>query len=588
MKHFCYYFSEEKVLHALVKKRVDLSSKRHELIFLDNIRHQQNRKFGQTKSTLVQIFPPRNTWVRLIPERRAAYINDTVKGLCKELYTTVLKARKEADRTSIMPTWLKKLNDLIFGIRKSMMEPLTLTTIKPSGFKYKSKNKVAKEYRVLAKYTLKDNIIASLVTGYLTDHTDTVMGRPYFSENSYAFRSSRVTKNGGSLYSYHLAARKIEEYRIKNIKKGIYVAEVDLAKFYDTVNHSVLKTCLDKMAAHFDSSGKPIDPRALKIARNYLDSFSFNIDALPKQVKDRRYFKWPEKQLEGLGVNILEDRIGIAQGGALSCFFANLILHDLDSVFPAEDKNLAYLRYCDDFIVLHTDEQKCKEYVDSALSKIRALKLVAHSPDDYELSDYKKRITAGSGKKNVNEFWNSSKSKNPYRWGPYDSQHKMNVPYVSFVGYQRRYDGLLRVRKNSLRKEYAKQKQLGNKIIGRVRSKRHGEIKLNRRQIMFRAEQKLIAMSVGKKHIKNYDKKLGLCWSNGFRVIGEDPKRSNGQLKYLDRSREQHLRWLRKKLKEIYPENKGGSPNDGIKKLHKPMTSYYAYFNLAPKKERPS
>ena len=223
--------------------------------------------------------------------------------------------------------------------------------------------------------------------------------------------------------------------------------------------------------------------------------------------------------------------------------------------------------------------------MDLALSKIKDLKLVAHSPDDYEFTDYKKRIIKGQGKNTVNEFWNSSKSKNPYRWGPYDSEHRKNVPYVSFVGYQRRYDGLLRVRKKSLNKEYTKQKKMVNDILSRVQSEEDGKIKLNRRQIVFRAEQKLIAMSVGRMHLKNLHKKLGFCWSNGFRVMGSSPERSDGQLKYLDRSRERELSRLRRELKKVNLKKNSGQPDTKIKRLYKPLTSYYAYFNYRPQKE---
>lgn len=579
MRKFSHYLTDSKVLFALVEKRITVATKRHDAIFLNNVGYQNTSQSKPAKSLdfLTAIFPPRSTWVRLSRVRRTEYAKNPKQATLKELFYTVLKARTTARNTGIVPDWLKNLDHLILEIRQSMMEPENLTSIKPNGFNYQVKNAATKEHRVTVRYALKDNIISSLVTEYLTDHTDTISDQPYFSPNCYAFRSSRLADKDRQVMSYHSATSTIEAYRVKNTDKEIYVAEVDLAKFFDTVNHSVLLVCLDKIAHHFDSLGKPLDPRALQIARNYLDSFSFNLDALPNEIVNKRIFKWPADKLRSLGVDIDKEKIGVAQGGALSCFFANLIMHELDGIFPVGDEDLAYLRYCDDFIILHTDRAKCKEYVDQALAKIRELKLVAHSPDEYELSDYMKRIH--NGKRQVNEFWNSSKSKNPYRWGPYDAGHKTNVPYVSFVGYQRKYDGLLRVRKKSLKKEYDKQKELVDAVLERISLSKRRKFKLNRKQIVFRTEQKLIAMAVGKKNIHNVDKTLGFCWSNGFKEMGTGERKSSGQLKYLDRSRERQLCRLRKELRKLSFEKQKGQKPKEVKKLHKPLTSYYAYFN---------
>lgn len=464
-----------------------------------------------------------------------------------------------------------------------MMAPASLAKIKPAEQAYLLKNKKTAEHRVIARYSLTDSIISSLVSEYLTDHTDAALNRPYFSDSSYAFRSARQSKKGGRVFSYHSATSDIEEYRRMNIDKGIYVAEVDLEKFFDTINHSVLLHSLEKMVEHFRSSGKPLDYRAIEIARNYLGSFSFNLDALPNEITAEREFKWPAAKLQSLGVNIYEEKVGVAQGGALSCFFANLIMHELDSVFQTGDCDLKYLRYCDDFIIFHTNRDMCQRYIDLARRKIRELKLIAHSPEDYNLDDYKKRIPKKGGSRDVNEFWNSTKSKNPYKWGHYDTENRMNVPYVSFVGYQRRYDGLLRVRKKSLKKEYQKQKNLVDVVLVRIDLTLSSKVKLTRKQIIFRTEQKLIAMSVGKKNVFNAGKTLGFCWCNGFKEMNSGVKKSNAQLKYLDRSRERQLGRLRNKMKRLPHRKSKGQKEKSVMPLHSPLTSYFTYFNKTEK-----
>lgn len=528
---------------------------------------------------LSDIFPLRNLWLRASIGKRKKAADKTEQLRFEELYNTVMKTRAEARRTGIEPPWLTRLNKLISAIRQSMMNPASLTRIEPKGQTYLIKDKKTAEHRVVVEYALTDNIISSLVSEYLTDHVDTTLDQPYFSDNSYAFRSSRLAKNSARVFSYHTATSDIEIYRLNNMEKGIYVAEIDLAKFFDTVNHAILLTCLDRMIEYFNSTGKPLDRRAIQIARNYLDSFSFNRDAIPNEIKGKREFNWPADKLQSLGVNVKEEKIGIAQGGALSCFFANLMMHELDTIFQTGDSELKYLRYCDDFIILHTDKVKCKEYVDKALEKIRELKLVAHSPDDYELTDYKKRIPKRHGNRLVNEFWNSSKSKNPYRWGKYDADNKMNVPYISFVGYQRRYDGLLRVRKKSLKKEFKKQKKVVDEVITRIGNDIGSPVRLSGKRIIFRTENKLIAMSVGKKNHYNVHKKLGFCWANGFKEMNSEWKKSNAMLRYLDRSREQQLGRLRRKLRELKYEKTRPHKSKPVKPIPKTHTSYFAYFN---------
>ena len=581
MRTFATYFTYHKVLFALAAKRIALSARRHDDVFLNNIIIKKTKGFRPPASDtlLSETFPPRNTWVRLSKDKRMEFAGNPQQALLKELCLTVNKEKATALKTGIVPDWLKKLNGIISDIRDSMKEPANLAQIKPVGQAYLPKNKTTKEHRVIVKYSLIDGIISTLVTEYLTDHTDTASAQPYFSISSYAFRSSRLAKKGGQVFSYHTATSDIVAYRARNICKGIYVAEVDLEKFFDSVNHLVLLQCLDKMTEHFNSLGKPLDQRAVQIARNYLDSFSFNRDALPNEITGKRIFKWPAQKLQSLGVDIQKEKIGVAQGGALSCFFANLIMHELDSIFQAEDTELSYLRYCDDFIILHTDQDRCRKYVEAALEKIKELKLVAHSPNDYELVDYKKRVPKKNGTREVNEFWYSSKSKNPYKWGPYDSEHKTNVPYVSFVGYQRRYDGLLRVRKKSLKKEYQKQKKLVDDVLERINSVGNGKIKLYQKQIIFRAEQKLIAMSVGKKNIYNADRTLGFCWCHGFKEMNSGTKKSNAQLKYLDRSRERQLGRLRGELRKLRYDKTKPRKGKEVETLHRPLTSYFAYFN---------
>jgi RNA-directed DNA polymerase len=128
---------------------------------------------------------------------------------------------------------------------------------------------------------------------------------PYFSDYSYGFRQGR---------SAHDAVYKIREY----IQKGYRIAvDMDLAKFFDTVNHDVL---MNRVAL------KVKDKRVLKLIGKYLRS-GVMVDG-----------------------RLQETRKGVPQGGPLSPILANILLDDLDK--ELECRGHKFVRYADDFIIL--------------------------------------------------------------------------------------------------------------------------------------------------------------------------------------------------------------------------------------------
>lgn len=581
MRTLATHFTFEKILYVLINKRLAYSSARHDTAFFGKISSAKQKQRSKEDTLMLQlhkIFPPRDTWVHIDKRKRDTAINGTHEIAFKQLLATVMKSKAELKKEGKEPDWLMRLNALVVEIRNVLKQPEQIT-LKPIGYKYIPKNPETHEYRGIANYSLRDTVVISLVSNYLTDHADIGTTKPYFLENSFAFRSSKLQKKHGISFTYHSAVRKIESFRRKNYKDGIFAAEIDLQKFYDCFNHTIVRVCLEKFCDFFNRVDNPVDPRAIIITENYLTGFSFNKNLLPKEKPGKIEFKWPAVLLKDLGIDVNKERIGVPQGGALSCFFSNLVLHELDLIFPIDDGELSYLRYCDDFIILHKSKDKCQEYVDKALNRLEELKLVVHSPYKFNLTDYKKRVQKHANAKEVNEFWNLSKSKNPYRWGPYHEDIS-NVPYVAFVGYQIRFDGLIRVRKKSIRKEFQKQRQLVSEIIKRVSGKSGTIIKKRIPQISFRAEQKLIAMSVGKISHLNAAEELGFCWANGFKEMNNHPLKLNAQLKNLDKARETQLHRLRLELMKVpkhkFPEKTPGEPIDKIPGI---LTSYYHYFN---------
>lgn len=128
---------------------------------------------------------------------------------------------------------------------------------------------------------------------------------PYFSDYSYGFRPER---------SQHEAIRQVEEYVKEEYKIAV---DVDLSKFFDTINHDYLMSIL----------GQRIKDKALlKLIGKYLRAGIYD---------------------KG---NLIESHEGVPQGSPLSPLLSNIVLDRLDK--ELEKRRHKFARYADDFIIL--------------------------------------------------------------------------------------------------------------------------------------------------------------------------------------------------------------------------------------------
>ena len=152
---------------------------------------------------------------------------------------------------------------------------------------------------------------------------------PEFSDYSYGFRPGR---------SAHDAVYQVREY----IREGYRVAvDMDLSKFFDTVDHDVL------------------------------------MHRVARKVRDKHILRLIGKYLRaGVVINgrIQATRKGVPQGGPLSPLLANILLDDLDK--ELEHRGHRFARYADDFIIL-VKSQRAGERVMRSVQRFleRTLKL---------------------------------------------------------------------------------------------------------------------------------------------------------------------------------------------------------------------
>ena len=171
--------------------------------------------------------------------------------------------------------------------------------------------------RQLGIPTVLDRLIQQCLLQVLQPRFD-----PTFSEHSYGFRPGR---------SAHDAVRAAQRY----IQPGRrWVADVDLAKFFDRVNHDVLMERLSRRIT---------DGRVLRLIRRYLVA-----------------------GIMADGV-VVERHEGTPQGGPLSPLLANVLLDEVDR--ELERRGLVFARYADDLNV-YTGSKRA---ADDAMATLKRL-----------------------------------------------------------------------------------------------------------------------------------------------------------------------------------------------------------------------
>lgn len=162
---------------------------------------------------------------------------------------------------------------------------------------------------------------------------------PTFSEHSHGFRPGRRA---------HDAVKAARAY-VQSGKR--VVVDVDLAKFFDRVNHDIL---MDRMGRRIADAG------VLRLVRAYLNAGIMD------------------------GGVVVERHMGTPQGGPLSPLLANVLLDEVDRALEA--RGYCFVRYADD----------CNVYVGSMKAGGRAMALLQRLYAGLRLQINEAKSTVGS------------------------------------------------------------------------------------------------------------------------------------------------------------------------------------------------
>jgi hypothetical protein len=411
-------------------------------------------------------------------------------------------------------------------VRKAALDGADIT--RPS-IRLQEKNSEKKTFRPIAVYDrIEDRVLLGLTARYL---------RSVFDDDLlpcvYAFRAKPS-------FSHTAAVRKLRDYRTSHADVDLYTTECDIQKFFDTVNHTVALNAIDLARKRLEARSGKLDPRAVEMVKQYLNSYTF---AYAQQAgKAWLQEKGREGTIEWLGANTLKrlyqnpdaESLGIPQGGALSPLLANLILDAADRAVAAacDGDDAFYARFCDDMILVHPNREKCLAVFNHYQEALTKLKVAVHRTKKIKLYD---------------AAFYGEKSKGPYAWGKPGGRKEV-VPWVSFLGYQVKHNGKLRVRPSSVRREHDKQIRVVGQVL-RLVDMGAESLLLPVEEVVERTHLKLIAMSVGLNKLRvDGMARRQPCWTDAFSLLDENES-STGQLRRLDRNRERQVRRLVKRLR---------------------------------------
>ena len=213
----------------------------------------------------------------------------------------------------------------------------------------------------------KDRIVHHLVVRFLEQHWEKV-----FIHDSYACR-----KNKGTLAAVERLHHNMLSIS-RNGKKRAYFMQLDVKNFFMSIDKEILWKFLEKglkkqlgirknneksqQMTIFDLDCDEKEQNFEKISK-VLHTLLFHEptkDYINKSTKREWLWVPPEKSLFNAG-----DGKGLPIGNLTSQFFANVYLNALDQFIKHVLKIKYYVRYVDDFVIMHENKEQLRKWLDA-------------------------------------------------------------------------------------------------------------------------------------------------------------------------------------------------------------------------------
>jgi len=213
---------------------------------------------------------------------------------------------------------VESLKDYLVTNKDMLIKSIQMGKYRPNPVRRVCIPKENGKQRQLGIPTVVDRVIQQSIAQKLTS-----IYEPQFSEGSYGFRPKR---------SAHQALRKCQDY----ITQGyIYAVDIDLERFFDTVNHSKLIEVLSRTIK---------DGRVVSLIHKYLNAGVMHEDHYEETYE------------------------GVPQGGPLSPLLGNILLNELDWELEKREHN--FVRYADDMVILCKSRRSAERTMESIVSYI--------------------------------------------------------------------------------------------------------------------------------------------------------------------------------------------------------------------------
>ncbi len=276
----------------------------------------------------------------------------TYKNLYKKLcnYKNLLSAFKKARKGKSKRDYVINFESELQKNLKCLQEDLINKTYFPSNLK---------------KFIIRDpktrTIHASIFRDRIVHHAIVNILNPIYEKifiyDSFASRKNKGTHNAINRFESFIKkvssnGRLIKNSFNNNSIQG-YVLKADFRHYFDSVNHKVLISILRK---------KIDDENLISLIKIVLENFESS---------------------KGIGMPL---------GNYTSQFFANVYLNELDYYVKHTLKAKYYIRYVDDFVILHKNKKRLKYFLEHINNFLPCLKIKLH-PEKTEIHTLKNGIT---------------------------------------------------------------------------------------------------------------------------------------------------------------------------------------------------